>query len=581
MHFRSKRLSGLIVLAAAGMLVLGACSTGTTNNTPQSSAGFTSCEKSPNTCNTGPTKKGGSLVIALEKTVPNWNVNTSEGNTYDTAQIMNGMAPTAFIANPDSTIGWNKDLFADEPKLTSTSPETVVYHINPKATWDDGTPISADDFIFQWKTQNGKDCPTCEAASTVGYDLVDSVTGSDSGKTVTVVYKSPFADWQSLFGPMYPAHLAAKAPGADLTTPAGLAKAFNSFVQDAPTWSGGPYKIFNYEKDVSVTLVPNDKWYGSVKPSLDKIIFRVISDQPQEVPALQNNEVQLLYAQPSPDIVQQVRGIPGVMYNLSKGPTWEHIDANLKNKYLADKALREAIFTAIDRKKIIEKTVGPFFPAAVPLNNHNIMVGQPGYQDVITPTGQGAGNVEKARQILKDAGYTGYDTGALKDKTGAAIPALRFSFTAGNTLRQQSGEVVQQELKEIGLNITLTPIKSLGGTLEEGDFDLIIYAWVGTPFLSGSQQLWATDAGGNYGHYSNTQVDDLMKKAVAETSLSAEAKDFNEADVIMAGDAYVLPLYQKPVFLAVYDSYINVRNNPTSNGFTYNIQEWGLKETAK
>jgi ABC-type oligopeptide transport system substrate-binding subunit len=52
---------------------------------------------------------------------------------------------------------------------------------------------------------------------------------------------------------------------------------------------------------------------------------------------------------------------------------------------------------------------------------------------------------------------------------------------------------------------------------------------------------------------------------------------FNQADEIMSKEAYVLPLYQKPVFIAVYSDYVYVRNNPTAEGQTYNIDEWAMK----
>jgi peptide/nickel transport system substrate-binding protein len=59
---------------------------------------------------------------------------------------------------------------------------------------------------------------------------------------------------------LWPSHLAAQK--GDLNTPAGLAAAFE-FFKGTPTFSGGPYKFESYEKDVSVTLVPNDKYWGT------------------------------------------------------------------------------------------------------------------------------------------------------------------------------------------------------------------------------------------------------------------------------------------------------------------------------
>ena len=423
---------------------------------------------------------------------------------------------------------------------TSTSPQTIVYKIQPNAVWNDGTAITADDFIYAWQTQNGKDCPDCAAASTAGYDQMQSVTGSDGGKTVTVVYKTPFTDWKLPFGPLYPAHIA-KQHG-------DLAASWKWLDANVPTYSGGPYVISNFQKDTSVTETPNPKWYGKVKPKLDKVVFRIIPDQSQEVPALQNNEVQAIYPQPNADIVNQVKQISGVQYTLGKGLTWEHVDLNLKNAALADVKLRQAVFTAVNRKDIIDKTIGQFVPGAAPLNNHNFMPGQQGYRDVITSTGQGTGDIDKAKSILTGAGYTGVGT-ALKTPSGKDV-ALRISYTQGNTLRQQTCELIQNELAGLGIKLTMVPVASLGKTLSSGDFDMIIFAWNDSPFpFAGAQQLWASTSDSNYGHWTNSQSDSLLSEAASETDANKAMDELNQADQIMSNEAYNLPLLQKPTFL--------------------------------
>jgi len=575
----SKRLISLAALAAVALLA-SACSKPSGNTTtPQFSPGFAECASKPNTCNNGPTTKGGTLTLALEKTIPNFNIWDGAGNTYETGQAMSGLLPSVFIINPDGTVTLNSNLMASAD-ITTQSPLTIVYKIKAEAVWSDGQPISADDFIYDYKIRNGRDCKDCPVSGTTGYSQVASVTGSDNGKTVTVVYTTPYADWKALFtanAALYPSHIAAQA--GDLSTPVGLKASYDAFVKTTPTWSGGPYLISNYNKDVAVTESPNPKWYGSTKPSLDKVVFKIIEDQAQEAPALKNDEVQALISQPNADIVTAVKGVAGANYNLTKGPTWEHIDLNFKNKFLADAALRKAIFTAIDRKAIISKTVGPFFDGAAPLNNHNIMPGAPGYKDVVAATGQGAGNLDAAKKILTDAGYTISGT-TLKNKAGETVPPLRFSFTTGNALREATGEVVQNELAPLGIQVTITPIKSLGGTLASGDFDMIIFAWVGSPFLAGAFNQWGSTGGSDYNHYSNPQVDDILTQVKTTLDYNKVYDLLNQADTLMAADASVLPLFQKPVFLAVSNKFVNIRNNANSSGPAYNIQDWGLKAAA-
>ena len=188
-----------------------------------------------------------------------------------------------------------------------------------------------------------------------------------------------------------------------------------------------------------------------------------------------------------------------MIYRIGHGYQWEHLDLNLKNKYLADTALRQAIFTAINVKSVIDKTYGVFDKAAKPLGSHNFFPGDPNYKDVVTPTGQGSGDVEKAKKILTDAGYK-IEGGKLITKTGEAVPSLRFRHTKGNQLRATTGELVQAALKNIGLDIKIEVTETLGKTLSTGDYDMIIFAWVGSPLVPGSaEQNWVTGNGGNYG----------------------------------------------------------------------------------
>jgi peptide/nickel transport system substrate-binding protein len=567
----SKRLVGLVAVGAASLLVLSAC--GKSNNNGSStenntSTSFADCATKPLDCNGGTTKQGGSVTYTIEKLITGWNLNDTNSNTFDFQEVLDGVLPQGpYINTPDLKPTLNTDMMVSVEQ-TSTSPQTIVYKIRPEAVWNDGTPITADDFVYSWQTQNGTDCKDCEAASTSGYDQIQSVTGSDGGKTVTVVYKKAYADWKGPFGPLYPAHIA-KQHG-------DLAASWKWLDANVPTYSGGPYVISDYQKDTSVTETPNPKWYGKVKPKLDKVVFRIITDQSQEVPALQNNEVQAIYPQPNADMVNQVKQINGVQYTLGKGLTWEHLDLNLKNTALADTKLRQAIFTAVNRKDIIDKTIGQFVPGAAPLNNHNFMPGMPGYKDVITSTGQGNGDVDKAKSILTSAGYTGVGT-ALKTPAGQDV-TLRISYTQGNTLRQQTCELIQNELAPLGIKVTVTPIASLGKTLASGNFDIIIFAWVGTPYnIAGAQQLWASTSDSNYGHWVNTDSDKLLSDAASETDAAKAMDELNQADQMMANDAYVLPLFQKPTFLAVYSNIANIRDDATQTGPPYNIQEWGIR----
>ncbi|GAA2644680.1 ABC transporter family substrate-binding protein [Paractinoplanes durhamensis] len=578
MTTRSTGALRLIAIATASMLAITACSGGSETPTEEL-LGFDSCTKTPLTCNTGETKAGGSIVYYEEQDIATWNTVGADGGHYATSVMLGGLVQNVYYGAPDYKAGLNTDLVVEEPKVTSTSPQTVVYKLKPEAVWSDGTPITADDFNYAFRARNTKDCPDCGTSSSSGYDVLQSVTGSDNGKTVTAVFQAgkTYPDWKSLFGELYPAHIA-KAAG-DNGTPAGLLKSWDAFGKTQPTWSGGPYMIESYQEGQQLVEVPNPKWWGK-KQSLDKIIFKIVTDQSSFVPALQNGEINAGDPQPNIDMVTQVQNLQGFNQKLSGGLSWEHIDANLQNKFLKDKALREAIFKAIDVQGIINRTVGTFWKDAKPLGNHNFIPQSPYYKDVVSETGAGKADIEGAKKVLTDAGYTGVGS-ALKTPGGEAV-TLRFRHTEGNVNRAATAELVQATLKQLGITMTIQTTNTLGKTLDSGDFDLIVYAWVNTPFFfQGAQQLWGKASDSNYGHWVNEQADTVLNQGVQEGLDEAKGADLlNQADALMAKDYYVLPLFQRPNFMVAKADYLNIRPNSTSTGPTFNTEEWGLKATA-
>jgi peptide/nickel transport system substrate-binding protein len=588
---RRSRSASLAAIAAVAALVLAACGGGGggDGDGDASEGGvFQDCKANPNTCNAVPAaelQQGGQLTFAIEKNIPNWNLNSSEGNVFETGMAVKSILPYTYYTAPDLTPQINPDLL-ESAELTSTNPQTVVYRIKQEAVWNDGTPITAEDFVFGWKTQNNRDCPAaqCPNAGNGGYDKVQSVVGSDNGKTVTVTFAAPYADWQSLWGsaaPLYPAHIAAQQ--GDLNTPEGLGAAFAWFGTNVPTYAGGPFQISNWEDNVALTLTPNPQWYGAVKPRLESVIMRVITDATQEPIALQNNEVQVIYPQPQVDLVQQVENIPGVSQFQGLGLTWEHFDLNLQFEALKDEALRDAMFVATNRQDIIDKTVGQFNDEVGPMNSHMFVQNQQGYEEVL-PAEQGSGDVEAARKILTDAGYTGAQEGQqLTTPSGQVVPSMRVRYTTGNAIRQSTSELFASYMRQLGLTIEVVPTDDLGGTLDSGDYEIMLYAWVQTPFpFGGAEQLWLSTSGSNFGGYNNPEVDRLINEAgtVGVTDVAAGHDLLNQADRIMSEDSYVLPLYQKPTFIALQNEVANVRNNSSLDGPTYNIQEWGLRASS-
>ncbi len=598
---------------AAGMALLGALAlTATACSSAAKSSSATKSTVGLNNANTGTPKKGGSITVGIEKAITDWNSLDANGNTEDFIYAENGIYASPgepYIPAPDGSVALNTNLLTSAT-LSSSSPETVTYQINPKAVWSDGTPIDASDFTYNWLTQSGADA-NISAATTTGYQDIASVVGSGTNnQTVTVTWNPGKSDpdWKGLFD-LLPAHLAAQhgystkltlaALKAEKSGDKGLEASWTWFDNTAPTWSEGPYLVQSAASDgTKVVEVPNPKWYGPSGPYFDKITFTAISDSTQEVPALQNGEVNVIIPQPSQDIVTGVKAIGSkVKSQLDAGLQFEHFDFNMQNTYLGGKtqaeqedpvklALRQAMFTATNRTAIIARTQGLVDSSSKPLNSRMFVPTQSQYTDNVSASGLGSGDLAKAKQLLQSAGYTNIGAGQhLTTPGGKQVPAFLMRYTQTNTERATECQIFAQEMAQLGITIKVEPTDSLGKTLTQADanhtYDLIVFAWVDTPFWdTGNAPLYesnpsATVTGGNYGFYTNSQVDSLLQQATQTLDLTKAASLENQADKIVSQDAYTLPLFQKDSMIAFSSNLVNVRDNITSQGPTYNLQDWG------
>jgi peptide/nickel transport system substrate-binding protein len=417
---KHKRIFGGLALALAGMIALAACSSSgsSSSSTPSSSSSAASV------------KSGGTFTYALDEDIAGFNINQASDSEFVLQEIMNQIWPTVYVTTDTLKLQLDKD-YVTSATVTSTSPQTIVYQINPKAVWSDGTPISADDFIYMWQANSGNPKYTdvggkaFEPASTAGYSQIKSVTSSNGGKTATVVFSTPFGDWQSLFSDIMPAHIAKTV---------GFNNGFQTF-NAAVKVSGGPFEIQSYTQGQSLVEVRNPKWWGTPTP-LDKLVFRIFADDNQIPPALQNNEVNA--ASPviaSLEFKNALAPIPNLTTTIIPGLQFQHFDFNQANPYLGKLAVRQAIAAGTNRADMVNRIIGPITTSVKPLNNRIYMPNQPQYTD----TSGGAGDFDpaKAKQLLQSAGMTMGSDGYFHPSSGP-LAGKDLAFTLSTTSVRRS-----------------------------------------------------------------------------------------------------------------------------------------------
>lgn len=556
------RLAGCL----AGALFLAACSTGTHD-----------AKRSPAPTEAPTVRRGGTVTVAVDQEPATFNPRTLRGNTQATRDVVRSVLPSVWSINDRYEFVLNTDVVTSAD-VTQNDPQTIVYRIDPRAVWSDGVPVSADDFAFAVEMQKAGatdiDGKPISAVATLE-DVIASVTGSDGGKTVTVVLKQPFADWKGLFNsPLVAAHQAKRV-------------GWNTGFDTGDTMlSAGPFRIASHNRGKDLTLVRNERFWGT-EANLDSIVFRFISQSTDTFDALRNREVDVITPRIQVDLKDQLAGIPGVQTTIYASQVYEYLDFKLTHPLLANPAVRQAFALALDRRAIVTRTLGQLYgkgDAQPPVLNHRlILTNQPGYLD--TSGGRyDKRDVAEARRVLEGAGFSPGDDGVYARRADGARLSLRLTTTTGDELRETQEVLIQAEAREAGIEVVfdnVPPAQLAAKLLADGSDPKIRpfeIANVGQTilFASGASAVFGSGAAQNVTKYSSPYVDERFARARAELDAAQRTKLYNEIDAKLWEEMPRLPLYQRPGLVAYRDNVVNIAPSPALGPF-WNTARWGLK----
>lgn len=570
-----------LALLVGSALVLSACATSN-----DSSGEATSSETSSARTSTAPV----TINLGYAQEFSAYNNNTTEANALKNTVVLNQVLRAFSYWSPDGTLVRDTEFGTFEK--TKDDPLTVEYTFNEKAAWSDGDPIDCDDAVLAWLAYSNKTEGKFTPASTSGFDQAQKPVCADGDKKFTIVYDKPFADWETLynFTTILPAHIAEEQSGvtdviaaADKPTDPSLAKLIAFWntgwamnpgeLKPDIMPSAGPYTIDNWTAGNSLTLKANPKWWGT-PPASETIVIKFIEDT-QQTQALQNGEINIMEPQPQVDLVKQLEAL-GDAVKVQNGDqySYEHLDYNFKTVF-ADKNVREAFAKCVPREQIVNNLIKPQNPNAQILQSRFIFPFQPQYEDFASSVGgdkYDAVDIAGAKKLLTDAGKTG-----TKVKIG-----WNKNPQAPNQRRVDTIALIKASCDQAGFVI------EDGGTstffdkdLAAGTWDIALFAWIGSPAVSGDPPIFQTKAAGkggqNNGQYSNPEVDKLLDSLVVELDKDKQLDIRKQVDTILWTDLATIPLFAFPGLAATDTKVENVEINATQSDITWNAFDWTLK----
>jgi peptide/nickel transport system substrate-binding protein len=512
-----------------------------------------------------PVAAGGTVIFGADQEPRTLNTFTVEGNALWGSLVLQPVMTFATKYNHKGTLIFD---LMESATLNSEKPMRVTYKLKQAAKWSDGRPVSADDMVFTW---NRIMDPKNTIASRVGFEDFQRIQKRNA-KTILVTYKKPFAAWRSLWGRILPAH---SGGGIDSGN-------FDQSWRNGPPIANGPFRLASWNRGSQMTLTRNPAYWGK-RSGVNSIVFRFIPDTNTQFQAMRGGEVHIINPQPQQQITDIAKQ-SNINVQRASQFTWEHVDFQLGaggHPALKRKFVREAIVTGINRAQIRQVAYGAVAPNLPPLNN----VIYKNFQDeYVSHKYQPHGfSQKKAISLLRSNGCTGGPATPSARNTDIyscpGVGRLSFDFhsTAGNQSREISFQVMQAQLRSVGIELksrfTLT---ALTVTLPTRNWDIMLYAWVGSPEPAGSVNIHRCGGTQNHQNYCSRPVSRLLLKSNETLDPKKRTQLLNEADRLMASHVVTLPLFARPGFLVHDKKLKGALFNPTNTAATWNTQDWSF-----
>lgn len=458
-------------------------------------------------------KDGGELHLATTYT-PNWNNFSVEGNTSYMGEMWGWYMPSLVCFDLKGNMTWNKDYITDA-KVTNENPLTVTYDINPKATWNDGTPIDWTAFKSTWEVMNGSN-PAYNPPSTDGYSSVKSVEQGSNAKQAVVTFAKPYFPWQSVFTGLY---------SPEATDP----KTFTEGWIDTPhnEWAAGPFKVQQADKD-GATFVRNEKWWGE-KPKLDKITYKYMEDTAM-LNAFKNGEIDSVTFS-NANSLKTVRGRKDSQIRLGYSLLTNVFVFNGASGPLKDIKVRKALNQAYDRDTMTKIQSQGLNWKPKPAGSEVFPLFQEGYEDN-RPAAAKKLDVAGAKKTLESDGYKMGDDGYFA-KDGKTLQ-VRYTYFGDTAQGTAIAKAYQQMMKAAGIKIVLDnkDTSKWADTMNNHDYDVTTMAWqANNPWGQlNITQLYGSKSESNYSFVGNDEIDQLAKVPGTIEDQAEAVKAANKAE---------------------------------------------------
>lgn len=429
-------------------------------------------------------------------------------------------------------------------------------------TWHDGKKFTAEDVKFTLELAVD---PKFRSGRTNGHDLVRDIS-LVSPMELTWSMSRAFAPYLSILASTFivPRHAFDGVEDKN-TAP------FNN----AP-FGTGPFKWSNRVAGDHIEMVANPTYFGN-GPYVETLIYKYIPDTTVLYTQFKTGDIDAVGVKYiSPDYYEEAKALPERTVTLAPVATVEVLMFNLGRPQFKDKAVREALYFALDKQSIIDALY-----YGIPSATETYMSMALLYSNPDLPKHEYS--LDKAKALLDGAGWIAGADG-IRSKDDVRL-AFSVSTTSGDHLREQAQQVIQQSFAEIGVEMSIAnfpPAVMWGEYFFQSKYDI---ALAGVPYLVGgdpdtseffsSKSIPVQGGGGmNTAQYSNPKVDELLQAAAATFSVDGRKEKYFEIQRILRDELAFLPIYQQAFVYGCKSQLIGMKPNANTQVNTWNVADW-------
>jgi ABC-type transport system substrate-binding protein len=282
------------------------------------------------------------VVVGVDGIGGGYNPHELSDQSSVTTALSTLLLPSVFRTAPDGTPVLDHTLMVSA-QVTDAAPFTVTYQLRTDATWSDGTPIDAADFVYLRTQMTGQQ----GVIDPAGYQLISGITARDNAKTVTVTFAKAYPAWRSLFSDLLPAHLLKDAPGG-----------FANALDDAFPATAGPFDIKTLDSGGGEIVLERSDRYWDTPSVLDQIVLRK-ADQQDLVDALRSKADQAVYTRINSTGLNLLHQLsPTVALSTVARPEVATVLLRPTSPQLSDQYVRGAVAAAVNRAALIATGTG-------------------------------------------------------------------------------------------------------------------------------------------------------------------------------------------------------------------------------